>query len=147
MPQLTLTGEIIEDDTKDDVKKDDIVSQSLSQSLIMADPKWDVMRHRMADLEARLNELSEGKFYGDYAARGLETYRLFEMKHLAKTCSPEFMQVLRDAVILHRDFYIGYMELVDLLDAKQDVSCFNIARMCQWLGIPAGKEGLTGEIR
>lgn len=138
MRQLTLTGEIIEDDAKDDAKQDDIVSQSLSQSLIMADPKWDVMRHRMSDLEKRLNELSDGKFYGDYAGRGLETYRLFEMKHLAKPCSSEFMQVLKEAVILHRDFYIGYMGLVDLLDAKQDVSCFNIARMCRWLGIPAG---------
>jgi hypothetical protein len=129
MAQLTLTGEIIED--RRCCQPEEARLPDLHE-----DPKWDAMRHRMADLEVRLNELSDGKFYGEFAGRGLETYRISQIKHLAKTCSPEFMQGLREAVILHRDFYTSYMGLVDLLDVKQDDSCFNIARMCQWLGLP-----------
>ena len=105
----------------------------------MISDNLDGARSTMADLENRLNKLSDGKFFGGCYSRGLETYTVGEIKRLCKeVASPEFMEALKESAQAHRDFYCDYNKRLTLRWAKpnQSSSEYNIRRICEWLGIP-----------
>jgi len=103
-----------------------------------SDKELDPLRARLHDLDEKLNELSKGLFYGEFALWSLECHKAIEMRRLAKKLdSAEFMDTLKEAVRLSRDFYLRYNEIETLSDISenQDSSMHNIAMMCKWLGI------------
>ena len=100
--------------------------------------KVDPLRHKLALLNAKLNELSGGKYYGRYAAVGLECCSVMEIRKLAKQVgSEEFMSTLRELAETNRDFYLTYHDVDDLsVFSRNEEPCMhNIAAMCKWLGI------------
>lgn len=97
---------------------------------------------QMHDLEEGLNELTNGEFYGGAVGRGLETFKVTELRRLAKKHdSPEFKEILYKAVFLHKGFYErvsrGDNPPVPLTDEyfKGDISVQNISSHCRRLGI------------
>ena len=102
----------------------------------------DPMRHKLAQLNAKLNELSGGNYFGRYAQVGLECCSVVEIRKLAKQVgSEEFMATLRELAETNRDFYLTYHDVDDLsaFSRSQEPCMHNIAAMCKWLGIQSSR--------
>lgn len=106
------------------------------------DKALDPLRSKLHDLDLKLNELSKGKFFGNCAFRGLETFTSGDMRKLWKQMQApdpylQFFETLKEAVRLNRDFYLQYhgIESLGEIKANEDISMHNIAMMCKWLGI------------
>ena len=92
------------------------------------------MRKRITALERRLNELSEGLFFGEFLHRGLSTFRLRELQRLAKQVGkPEFIAVLRITARELLKFYIRLRRGLEGVLADRGLETF--LRICRWLGI------------
>lgn len=65
----------------------------------------DPLRNQMSELEQRLNKMTKGDFYGEFAARGLETMTVDELKPILRK-HPQIYPLLRKAVKLHWKFYV-----------------------------------------
>jgi len=73
--------------------------------------------------------------YGFDSKRGVETYKISEIKFLAKKNGPseEFLNDLRKCVDLHKEFYRNYHRQSAFQPVKDDVATQNINRIDRWL--------------
>ena len=97
---------------------------------------------QMRDLDEKINELTNGEFYGGCALRGLETFKVTELRKLAKKHDyQELKEILRKAIFLHKAFYErcsrGDNPPLPLTDEfhRGSTSVQNISSQCRWLGI------------
>ena len=102
----------------------------------------DPLRHKLAQLNAKLNELSGGKYFGKYSWVGIECCSIHEIRKLAKDVgSEEFMATVKELVETERDFYLTYHDVDDLsaFSRNEEPCMHNIASMCKWLGIQSSR--------
>jgi len=95
---------------------------------------WDKVRDKLNKLEDKLNELTNGEFYGDFAVRGLETYKVREVGRLLAKY-PLIREVLRECIIAHIEFYESYFgkPLTDE-SLRNDSSIQNILALSRHFG-------------
>ena len=114
--------------------------ETLESALKWLNDGLDPLRSEMHRFEERINALTDGELYDGFAARGLETYKVTELKKLVKKF-PFIDELVRRSVILHKGFYerckFGQETALPLTDDffKADESVKNIASHCRWLGI------------
>jgi hypothetical protein len=95
--------------------------------LRLNDEEIDKLREEMHQLEEKLNELTHGEFYGPYALRGLEAFKVKEIQLLVLKY-PDIRDVLGECILKHREFYEKYFgrPLTDKEFFRNDVSVQNI---------------------
>lgn len=73
--------------------------------------------------------------YGFDRNRGLETYKISEIKRLVKENGPTktFLKDLRECVDLHKKFYAAYRGMEEFQPVKNDVATENIERIDRYV--------------
>lgn len=81
----------------------------------------------MHQLEEKLNEMTNGEFYGFCASRGVETFTVKEISYLVLKY-PNIRDVLGECIAKHREFYEKYFgrPLTDEDFFRKDESVQNI---------------------
>jgi len=105
--------------------------------------RFSGFKHVLHEQEEALNKLTEGEFYGDFSAVGVECSTVKTWRNLLKKY-PEVKDKLREAVRLHKGFYEHYLgagkPIAEVVRERRGCECEqNIERLSRWLGVDVTK--------